>query len=174
MIFGTMKQLWLVLAPQRRLISYGAVTLGALLLVACGGPETAATPTPTPTVMALPQIDPTPPTVDAYPAPIQPVQPAEPADGYPAAPASPALPSGYPGDATWFILPAGSQCEEPLYADLQAAVAALQGAGISVITAETVTLPVCQGCGCPTSEHYRVEIPAGAANAAMALEWMPE
>jgi hypothetical protein len=172
MIFGMMKQLWLVLAPQRRLISYGAVTLVALLLVACGGPETAATPTslPTPTVMALPQIDPTPPPVDAYPAP---VQPAQPADGYPA-PASPALPSGYPGDATWFILPAGIQCEEPLYADLRAAVAALQSAGISVITAETVTLPVCQGCGCPTSEHYRVEIPAGAADAAVALEWTPE
>jgi hypothetical protein len=170
MIFGMMKQLWLTSALQQHLVSCGVITLLALLLVACGSPETAVTPTPTPTVMPLPQIDPTSPPVDGYPGP---VKPAVPADGYPAPPA-PSLPSGYPGDAMSFILPAGIQCEEPLYADLQAAVAALQGAGVSVITAETVTLPVCQGCGCPTSEHYRVEIPTGAANTAMALEWIPE
>jgi hypothetical protein len=163
-----MKRDRLLLAAQRRLPLFGLVILLALLLAACRGPETVETPTPA--VVPLPQIEPTPPPLDAYPGP---PDPAATADGYPAPP-TPALPSGYPGDTAWFIRPAGLQCETPLYSDLDEAVAALQNAGVPVITAETVTLGVCEACGCPTSEHYRIEIPASARNTAMALEWAPE
>jgi hypothetical protein len=173
MISRIINQVGLEMPPRGRLLSYGVIILLALLMTACGGPETTAVDTPTPAVVPPPQIQPTPPPADAYPGPSL---PATPVDGYPAPapPPAPALPSGYPGEAAWFLRPAGLQCEAPLYPDLEAAVAALEAAGVSVSAAETVTLPVCAACGCPTSEHYRVEIPTGARNVAMVLEWTPE
>jgi hypothetical protein len=174
MILRTNDSVWLETMLRRPLLSIAIVMLTALLLVACGASETTEAPTPTPAAIPLPSpvVEPTPAPEGAYPGP---GAPAAPVDGYPApAPVLPAPPSNYPGDTTWLVRPAGIQCEEPLYADLEAAVTALQASGAPVITAETVTLPVCQGCGCPTSEHYRVEIPAAAMNTAAAMEWFPE
>jgi hypothetical protein len=176
MMFRKMNQVRRETARWRPLLFLGTVMLVGVLAVACSAPQFSEAPTPTPVAIPLPPpaaeatAVPTAEPDDAYPGP---VAPATPASGYPAPPV-PALPSGYPGDTVWFVRPAGIQCEEPLYPDLDAAVAALQASGVIVVTAETVTVPVCQACDCPTSEHYRVEIPATAANTAAALEWTPE
>jgi hypothetical protein len=138
----------------------------ALLLAACGSP----TPAATPTTPATPDIANTP-----YPAPALPVTPVPEAEsGYPPPLPTPQLPSGYPANSTWLVRPAGIQCETPEYPDLEAAVAALADAGVTVQSAETISLPVCLACGCPTSEHYRVLIAPADVGAALALDWIQE
>ncbi|MEW5985335.1 MAG: hypothetical protein AB1791_01730 [Chloroflexota bacterium] len=142
-----------------------------LLLAACGGP---AAPTPTAPLpeATAPFPAATPADQTGYPAPTQPALP----ESYPAAPESaPTLPAGYPGGEVWVVRPAGLQCESPgPYADLKAAVAALEEAGVAVLQPETINLAVCSACGCPTSEHFRVKIdPAGLATA-LALGWQQE
>ena len=109
-------------------------------------------------------------------------------DGYPgpddnsALPAT-ALPAGYPvpsraptrdpypSSYAILIRPAGVQCEDPLYADMDAAVADLKSAGVKVHEVSQVELMVCQACGCPTSNHYRVRIEPLDLETALTLGW---
>lgn len=137
-----------------------------LLLAACGG---SATPEPT---LA--------PVRDPYPAgqaTIVPLPPTSPPDsGYPAADQlpTPAFDAAYPGGGTvWVWRPVAlQQCGgEQTYPDLDSAVAALEGAGITVLNATTAGIAVCEACDCPSSEHYRAEIPLGHLATAEGLGW---
>lgn len=119
------------------------VTLAATVPATPSEPEPAtATPEAAP---ALPTLTPLP---EEYPA----VSP----------PAALAPPTGYPVDMRISILrPLGNQCQEEdeyRYATLEEALADLEEAGIEVFASQMTSLMVCQGCDCPTSEHFQAEI----------------
>jgi hypothetical protein len=153
-----------------------------LFLVACAGGET-ATPTPDipqATASRFPGEE-SPPgpagTAQGYPAP---ATATETPAGYPAAatPTAPGLPEGYPAGVdgeVWIVHAAGEQCQDALtYPDLASAEAALEAAGVTVLDSEAISLAVCQACGCPTSEQYRVRINAADVAKALALDWVLE
>jgi hypothetical protein len=127
---------------------------------------------------ALPTLDtslvepsfPLPSDSDAYPNPKD-------RSGYPPPPPiMTSTPYAYPDGATFWILhSAGIQCEEPLiYPTLDDAVENLEENGVAVISAEAVSMMVCQACGCPTSEFYRVNIDAYDLNTAISIDWNRE
>lgn len=125
---------------------------------------------------ALPTLD-TSLVSPGYPEPIIPEATPVPQipEGYPALPVFTPTPYIYPEDMVfWMLHPAGFQCESPLYETLDQAVSALNADGVTVDSSEVINLMVCQACGCPTSEHYRVSIQAGDYEAAVALGWVRE
>jgi hypothetical protein len=167
-----------------------SVAVAILLLSACRGaarPEVPAAtlpsyPGPVPT---LPDPDPYPvrpaptPLPAAYPSLEAPAPTSTPpAQATLLAPEEP-VPAGTSpaGEAIWLLRPWGIQCEDPAsfeYKDVSAAAAALEDAGVEVLAAESVALMVCQACGCATSEHFRVLIPAAGLSQALALGWTQE
>lgn len=145
------------------------------MLAACSGgpqPDPTATSPSAPTEPAGAAPTDTPQGYPAAPAPTE-----APGD-YPAAPTQAAAPNGYPADMpVWVLLPLGEQCVDPEtyeYADLQAAVGALEDVGVEVMASETVELGVCEACDCPTSEHFRVQIQAQDLAGAESLGWSRE
>lgn len=83
--------------------------------------------------------------------------------------------SPYPADSEfWLVRAAGLQCEDPAYPDLQSAVAALEGAGVTILESEEADLGVCEACGCPTSQHYRIRVLGSDITRAQALGWVIE
>ena len=77
----------------------------------------------------------------------------------------------YPGGFGVFIRPAGLQCEDPIYNNADAAIADLQEAGIEIIEVSQVEIVVCEACGCPSSEQFRVSIDPADIAAALRLGW---
>lgn len=171
----------------------------ALLLAACGQTpdeveETPAAATETP-ASALEQA----PEGDVFPrATLTPPPVEEPeadpetgsdAESYPAPPTTTPFPDDYPvptlsptldpypaaEGSIWIIRPVGEQCaEQDDYPDLQAAISDLITVGVEVSESETVDLPVCMACGCPTSAHFRVQIDAADLSNAELLGWTEE
>ena len=155
------------------------------VLAACSGgdegpsaeptePSTAQTAVPAlPTVPPDQDSIPTPEPPDEYPPPGADEGNPGPAflEGYPALPEPEPTRDPYPGGLAVIQHPAGLQCEEPLYPDLESATAALEGAGIAVQESEEIDLIVCEACGCPTSLHYRVLIDPADLDTALSLKW---
>jgi len=85
-------------------------------------------------------------------------------------------PYAYPeGTTFWITHAAGLQCEQPLiYPTLDDAVRALEENRVAVISAESFDMMVCQACGCPTSEFYRVNIDAYDLDTAISIGWNRE
>lgn len=114
-------------------------------------------------------------TPDEYPA--QPTASA-PESGYPPAPEEAAPSAAYPpGEPVWIVRPLGTQCEDEstfAYASLEEAVSALEEAGVDVLSSETVDLMVCQACGCPTSEHFRVQVLGEDVQSIRSMGWQTE
>jgi len=153
-----------------------------LALSACSG---SADPDPTkeskkPTEEAAPAL----PTLDtslvepSFPLPSDPEaypEPEEPS-GYPPPPIVTSTPYAYPeGTTFWITHAAGLQCEQPLiYPTLDDAVRALEENRVAVISAESFDMMVCQACGCPTSEFYRVNIDAYDLDTAISIGWNRE
>lgn len=136
-------------------------------------PPTASESTETPSAApAAPEETATP---NDYPA--QPTA-SSPESGYPAAPEEAAPSAAYPpGEPVWVLYPLGEQCADEstfAYASLQEAVSALEDAGVNVLSSETVDLMVCQACGCPTSEHYRIQILGEDVQTIRSLGWRTE
>ena len=104
---------------------------------------------------------------DGYPAPSPPT-PFPP--GYPA-PGPVVTRDAYPGGFAVFIRPAGLQCEDPIYNNADAAIADLQEAGIEIFEVSQVERVVCEACGCPSSEQFRVSIDPADIDAALLLAW---
>lgn len=153
-----------------------------LLVAACNGtseedPTGESMPPTEEGAPALPTVD-SPASETGYPAPIVPDGYPDPQDtaAYPVLPISTPAPFSYPeGTTFWMLHPAGLQCEEPLtYPELADAVAALENNGVQIFKTEAVNMMVCEACGCPTSEHYRVNIDANSLDAAMVLGWIRE
>jgi hypothetical protein len=83
--------------------------------------------------------------------------------------------SPYPADEEfWLVRAAGLQCEDPAYPDLESAVAALEDAGVNILESEATTMAVCEACGCPTPEHYRIRVLGSEVNKALPLGWAIE
>jgi hypothetical protein len=75
----------------------------------------------------------------------------------------------------WIVHPAGEQCANgPIYPDSEFAATALESAGVLINEIETISLNVCQACGCPISEHFRAQIDASDISKAEALGWRRE
>ena len=164
------------------------ILLAAVMLAACsGGGEDEATEEPGDNAPALPEATPADsgsdssdddgdkPGSDGYPGPLDsgypaPSLPAPISPGYPAPSPGPTV-DAYPGGFAALIRPAGLQCEDPSYADMDAAVAELEGAGIKVHEVSRVDMMVCEACGCPTSDHFRVLIEPADLAAALLLGW---
>lgn len=162
--------------------------LMALVLVACQGsspaPEGTETPPPAPTTSEATGIIPT-------PASEEPAETATPSS-YPARPTTSSPESGYPpeeleesapppayppGEPVWVVRPVGEQCADEsafAYDSLQEAVSALEEAGVTILSSESVALMVCEACGCPTSEHYRVQVSGEDVRTARSLGWTTE
>lgn len=142
--------------------------------VACGGNvEETAVPAPTATVPAATVTVPAATATSAsYPVPSP--EPTLQLTAYP--PPTP-VPDPYPDGTVSILRPWGSQCEDEstfTYANLDEAVDALASEGVEVLEAETVGLMVCEACGCPTSEHFRVLIQADDLATAQPLGWTQE
>lgn len=166
-------------------ISLGLVLGLFILLVACSNRAQQPTDEPTeldsatPTAPVSTSVS---PGEEGYPAPVSPdvypppdseessPGPAE-QEGYPVPSESESPLDPYPGGVAIIEHPAGSQCEDPLYPDLESAIGALEEAGITIQDAEEVELLVCEACGCPTSLHYRIQINPSDLNAALSLGW---
>ena len=154
---------------------YAALSLcGVLFLAACGGNTGTLPPTPPGGTATAPL-----PATGGYPAQPTPT-PLPPEGDYPA-PAEPEpteAPTAYPADKeVWILRPLGQQCADPQayeFADLEAAVQALEQNGVEVLNSEVVNLPVCQACDCPTSEHFRAQIRAEDLAAAEDAGWFLE
>ena len=116
------------------------------------------------------------PSTDGYPAQPTPTATSLPED-YPA-PTPVPPPTEYPADMeVWLLRPLGEQCVDPEsyeFADLDAAVGALEEEGVEVLASEVIQLSVCEACDCPTSEHFRVQIRAADLGVAQSLGWMQE
>lgn len=153
-----------------------------LLITACGG-DTAETPTaeveplatePAPALPTFDAVQPEP----GYPGPetAEPLPGSPDSSGYPAPPPATPAPESYPeGTLFWMIHPVGLQCEEsPIYPQIEDAISALEEQGVEVLRSEPVSMLVCEACGCPTSEHYRVQIEAGDLETAIAIGWTRE
>jgi hypothetical protein len=164
------------------------ILLLSILLVACSSaqePEATSEPieeipdTPLPTLPALlpaPTRDeayPAPTAAGGYPGPDEPagIPTATPSDGYPAPPAPLPTFDPYPGGVAVVVIAAGIQCEDPLFTNLEEALATLEESGLTVLSAEEEELLVCTACNCPTSLHYKVTIPPDELAAALALGW---
>jgi hypothetical protein len=152
-----------------------------LVLSACGASDedpTEVSPEPTKEgVLALPTVEPS-LNLPGYPEPSDPGAypgPEEPA-GYPAPPIMTAAPAAYPeGTTFWMDHSAGLQCEEPLtYPTIDDALAALEEKGVIALKSESFGMAVCEACGCPTSQHYRVNIDANDLDKAITLGWNRE
>jgi hypothetical protein len=175
------------LEAQVKNLLYCLFFVCSLLLASCAN-ATDATPTPipapeetgepapaaTPTILVPEQGTeessgyPPPGEDDSYPAPGD--QP-----GYPAPPVPAPTLDPYPSGVVWIIRPVGEQCEDGRsFADLATAVSSLEENGIVVGEAEEVELFVCQACGCPTSEHYRLQIEPADLDRALTLGWFRE
>ena len=162
----------------RKLALVLTVMLFLAVLAACtGGQDGEATtaPTeesrpgePTPTSAAPGGATPTaaPTSYPAFPTPTLPGSNG----GYPVATPVP-TDNPYPGGLVTLFHPMGLQCEEPIFADLSAAVGSLEEAGIAVVAAEEIGLEVCEACGCATSQHYRVQINVEDLDRALELGW---
>jgi hypothetical protein len=148
-----------------------------LLVAACG--DTAVTPEtvePEPTVESDEGIFPRPTvtpdetdTDESYPLP----EVATPDTDYPAPEAMP-TPDPYPAveGYVWVVHPFGEQCEEGRhFDDVNAAITALEEADVEVVGGATISLNVCLACGCPTSEHYILQIAEGDWTTAERLGW---
>ena len=159
------------------------------LLAACSGEpeeqptatsEPAFEPVSTPTEIVPPTepatLEPTPepgypPPEDSEPYP--PPTPEEPESYPPPIAPTPTL-NPYPDSEIAIIHPAGVQCEEPLYPDLEAAIAALEEGGVTVLDGESEEFLVCEACDCPTSTHYRLFIDPNTLQYALDLGWWRE
>jgi hypothetical protein len=148
-----------------------------LLVAACG--DTAVTPEtvePEPTVDSdegiFPRSTVTPDEADtdeSYPVP----EVATPDTDYPAPEAMPTR-DPYPVVAgyVWVVHPVGEQCEEGRHFDnVNAAIAALEEAEVEVAAGATTSLNVCLACGCPTSEHFILQIAEEDLSTAEGLGW---
>ncbi len=129
-------------------------------------PET--TPEPATPLVTMPALVPT--LEAAYPPPTTTPEPED----YPAPADTDEPVDPYPAGLAPLLLPAGDQCEEKRYPDLNAALEPLESAGVEVMAATTVDLIVCAACGCPTSEHYRIQIDPADLDIALALGWRRE
>jgi hypothetical protein len=120
--------------------------------------------------------DPYPPpgAEDAYLPPTAGPPPTQPPVDYPPplVPTSP--PDAGSGQGIWVIQPAGIQCEEPLYPDLDSAVASLKAAGIAVMISKSTMLNVCDACNCATPLHFQALIAETDVAKAQALGWTVE
>jgi hypothetical protein len=148
-----------------------------LLVAACG--DTAVTPEvvePEPTVESDEGIFPRPTvtpdetdTDEGYPLP----EAAAPGSEYPAPAALPTrdpypVVEGY----VWVVHPVGEQCEDGrFFDDVNAAITALEEADVEVTAGATINLNVCLACGCPTSEHYILQIAEDDLATAERLDW---
>lgn len=113
--------------------------------------------------------------------------------GYPEAPPEDTSPDAYPANVDgdgggddeggetsgmiWILRPVARQCEEEdsmPYATLDDAVLAVQSAGVTVFDSEMVGLFVCEACGCPTSDHFRLQIMAGDYTLVEGMGWLQE
>lgn len=144
------------------------VLIAVLLLAACS-PGTEETPTaPAVNNTAVPGLEPA-ATVEVPPATQTP-------EGYPGVNVPELLPtSPYPADAQyWLVRAAGLQCEDPAYPDLATAVKALEDAGVTILESEETSLGVCEACGCPTSQHFRVQVRGSDISRAQMLGWVME
>ena len=149
------------------------------LLSACAAPETEV-PQLEPTVPALEEAPPEPPTAvpPDYPAPevVAPAEPTRDAD-YPAPPTLAPTVDPYPGGLVWVIRPVGIQCEEgttPGYGDLRETTSTLTAAGVTVADAKMTELMVTASCGSPTSAHFLVQIAAEDLPTALSMDWTQE
>lgn len=157
-----------------------SVLAALILLVACT-PTAEPAPATTAPSNANEALQPAPTTAVSTPATTLEPYPAAPAAGTTVEPAypgtQPALPSAqnpYPDDSVWVLHPVGVQCEdesERRYGDLDAAVAALNAAGVETLAAESTNLPVTAVCGGPTSAHYRVQINPANLDQALEMGW---
>lgn len=159
--------------------------LAAASLVACSdASEDSATEEPDDIIPDLP-------TVTEPPAESEPVDGDDGQDGYPEPgeqgypipatltpfpddyPAPPTIETfdPYPGGYAIMISPSGLQCDEPRYPDMDAAVAGLEEAGVTVHDISRLELMVCEACNCPTSLHFRVLIDPEDMTAAQSLGW---
>jgi hypothetical protein len=126
---------------------------------------------PRPTITPVPQ-------EDSSESVIEPEATAVP-DDYPPQPTPVVVPeAAYPsagGEGVWVVFPVGVQCEgDGPFADIDAAVTALDDVGVTVTNQEMVELPVATVCGQPTSEHYRVQILSGDLAEAEDLGWLAD
>ena len=164
------------------------ILLLSILLVACRSPqepdptsepaeEIPDTPLPTlPALLPAPTRDeayPAPTADDAYPGPGTPVviPTATLPDGYPEPPTPLPTIDPYPGGVAVIAIPAGIQCEDPAFNNLEEALATLEESGLTVLSAKEEELLVCSACNCPTSLHFKVTIPPNELAAALALGW---
>lgn len=142
----------------------------ALFLVACGRQAVPELEERTPSAVDVPIATGEP---DVYPPPSS----FPPSAAYPEMPAEP-VPNPYPDDGEITLLHAwGTQCVDPSlydYADLEAAIADLEAAGVEVLDSGLTTLPVCEACRCATPEHFRVRINLVDIPRAEALGWFRE
>lgn len=163
------------------------ILLAAVALTGCFGDDEETTEDPGQNVPLLPAATPAEsrsdgtedgdaPGSDGYPGPSgergypAPSLPTAIPPGYPAP--SPAPTSDpYPGGYAIFTQPAGLQCEDPIFADMDAAAAQLEEAGINVHDISRLDMMVCEACGCPTSEQFRVLIDPADVAAALLLGW---
>ena len=110
--------------------------------------------------------------ITANPTPI-------PQDGYPAPVPQPTI-DPYPisiEGPVWVLYPIGEKCEKPeasLYASLQDAMSELTLIGVPVMDGEVINLNTCNSCGCPTEEHYRVQIDGESVAAVLNIGWVIE
>jgi hypothetical protein len=157
----------------KKLIFFVSIIL-IILLAACGSAsddELQATPIDA-------QLDePTAPDT-AYPGPASPPaellpMPTGTPGAYPLIDEPWSTPDPYPDGVAIIIHPAGEQCAETLiYPDLDSAVNILEDAGVTVVDSEQFEQVVCQACGCPTSQYYRLQIEPESLSKAMALGWV--
>jgi hypothetical protein len=166
------------------------VLLAVVIIAACGPAvpatppanadgdgDTGLQPRPTPTTATL-DAQPTQPKPagSSYPPP-QP-SPTPYPDGYPAPAVQPTA-DPYPAQegSIWILYPVGVQCSDPSeykYQTEQDVIAALTAVGITVQQITLTELMVCTACDCPTSTHFRVQIPLTDLAKAEALEWTAE
>ncbi len=163
-------------------LNYLPITIflfGLIFLAACSSGRQEPTTEPTsPATSATPILATVPPkstavslpTAASYPPPADDIGAPEP-PGYPEPPSALPTLDPYPGGFAVIQLPAGIQCEEPLFPTLESATGVLEQAGILVQEAEEIELLVCESCSCPTSTHYRVLIHPAELDAALALGW---
>jgi hypothetical protein len=150
-----------------------------LTLLVAGCSDTAVTPEtvePEPTVESDEGIFPRPTvtpdeTRESYPVP----EAATPDSDYPAPEALPTrdpypVVEGY----IWVVHPVGEQCEDGrFFDDVNAAITALEEADVEVTAGATINLNVCLACGCPTSEHFILQIDEEDLSTAERLGWYP-
>ena len=160
---------------------YWVIFGSMLLMAACKAPAPPTvipegnTATQIPTERTVSPVTPVPEAYPALPAP------EGASTGYPLVPVpeggAAAAPTGYPAqiELVWILKPVGEQCAAQGDAlNLQTAVADLIAIGVEVGQMEMVQLEVCQGCGCPTAAHFRVQVPQNLLSRTAVLGWTEE